>query len=174
MTHGSRARVVVTDANVLINLIHVGRLDLLGALDAFDFLVPDEVTAEVLTPSAAALDDAFQAGHVVPVSLATIDELTAYAGFTQVLGKGESACLALAAARGWHIASDERRTFLRLARQHLGDDRILNTPGILVQAIREGHLSVETADDYKRVLAEHRFVMRFDSFGDVVGGAPGG
>ena len=34
-----RIRVVVTDANVLINLIHVGRLDLLGSLSGYEFVV---------------------------------------------------------------------------------------------------------------------------------------
>jgi predicted nucleic acid-binding protein len=40
-------QVVVTDANVLINLMHAGRLDLLGALTAFEFVVPDHVVAEI-------------------------------------------------------------------------------------------------------------------------------
>lgn len=41
MAASSRTRVVVTD--VLINLIHVGRLELLGALVGFEFVVPPEV-----------------------------------------------------------------------------------------------------------------------------------
>jgi predicted nucleic acid-binding protein len=43
-------QVVVTDANVLINLMHAGRLDLLGALTAFEFVVPDHVVAEITVP----------------------------------------------------------------------------------------------------------------------------
>ena len=42
------SRVVITDANILINLIHIGQLPLLGSLVEFDFVVPDEVVAEIL------------------------------------------------------------------------------------------------------------------------------
>ena len=40
----------MTDANVLINLIHVDRLRLLGALPGFEFIVPPEVESEVNIP----------------------------------------------------------------------------------------------------------------------------
>lgn len=39
--------VVVTDANVLINLIRIGQLPLLGQLDSYRFLVPAEVVNEI-------------------------------------------------------------------------------------------------------------------------------
>ena len=44
-------RVVVINANVLINLMHAGHLDLLGALTAFEFVVPDHVVAEIMVPA---------------------------------------------------------------------------------------------------------------------------
>lgn len=47
-------RTVVVDANVLINLAHLDRLDLLGALEGFDFVVPAEVRAEVVSAEARA------------------------------------------------------------------------------------------------------------------------
>ncbi|MEM4245697.1 MAG: hypothetical protein QW390_00195, partial [Candidatus Bathyarchaeia archaeon] len=43
--------VVVSDANVLINLMHAGRLDLLAALTPFEFIVPDHVIAEITVPA---------------------------------------------------------------------------------------------------------------------------
>jgi hypothetical protein len=39
--------VIVTDANVLINLTHIGRLSLLAALHSYSFRVPREVLAEI-------------------------------------------------------------------------------------------------------------------------------
>lgn len=39
--------VVVTDANILINLFHIGRLALLGELPPLRFMVPQEVCVEV-------------------------------------------------------------------------------------------------------------------------------
>ena len=53
MAAPSQARIVVTDANVLINLIHVGRLGLLGALPGYKFVVPPEVEVEVSVPKQA-------------------------------------------------------------------------------------------------------------------------
>ena len=47
-------RIVVTDTNVLINLIHVDRLSLLGALSGYDFVVPAEVESEVINPQHSA------------------------------------------------------------------------------------------------------------------------
>ena len=45
-------RTVVVDANVLINLAHLDRLDLLGALDGFNFVIPQEVRQEVKSAEA--------------------------------------------------------------------------------------------------------------------------
>lgn len=54
------------------------------------------------------------------VELVEIPELTEYTGLLrELIGKGEAACLAIAIARGWTIASDERRRFGRLARERL-------------------------------------------------------
>jgi hypothetical protein len=43
--------VVVTDANVIINLFHIGQLPLFGALHPYRFRVPAEVVAEILDPT---------------------------------------------------------------------------------------------------------------------------
>ncbi|HXM95847.1 MAG TPA: hypothetical protein VOA64_16625 [Candidatus Dormibacteraeota bacterium] len=43
-------RVVVTDTNILINLTHIGRLDLLEKLPPYSFVVPEEVVKEVKEP----------------------------------------------------------------------------------------------------------------------------
>ena len=40
-------RVVVTDANVLINFMHVGRLSLCADLPNLEFVVPDHVRQEI-------------------------------------------------------------------------------------------------------------------------------
>ena len=52
-------RIVVSDANVLINLMHVGRLDICGRLPGFEFVVPNHVREEIMLPEQrAALDEA--------------------------------------------------------------------------------------------------------------------
>lgn len=154
----------------LINLIHVGRLPLLGSLPNYEFVVPAGVEEEIaLPPQASAFSDALDAGFVSRVSFTGTKELELFAELSSVLGIGESACLALAEVKGWYVASDERRKFLRMAEQRLGQGRIINTPGTYLLAIRQGLLTVRQADEDKRILAENRFQMGFSSFQDVIG-----
>jgi predicted nucleic acid-binding protein len=169
MAASRRTCVVVTDATVLINLAHVDRLDLLGRLPSYMFVVPPEVEAEVVVAEqATALENAFAAGHIARLSFAGTAELQVYADLVGVFGRGESACLALAEVQGACVASDERGRFRRLAEQRLGPGHILNTPGIYVLALRAGLLSVEEADHDKQTLETRRFRMRFSSFRDVL------
>ena len=168
-----RTRIVITDANVLINMIHTKRLYLLGELHGFEFVVPDEVVAEVNVPEQAkAISSAIDAGHMERVSFKSTTDLELYTEHVQVVGKGEAACLAMAEVHGWYLASDERRRFLRLAEERLGPDRIMNTPGIYVLALRAGLMTIEQADADKQVLEKHKFKMRFKSFREVVGTVP--
>ena len=161
------ARIVVTDASVLINLIHVDRLDLLGTLPGFEFVVPPEVESEISVPAQAqALDRAIGTDSLRRKSFQTTTELQRYAQYVRILGRGEAACLAMAEVLGWSIASDERGKLLKLARRRLGAGRILNTPGVFIIAIRANLITVEEADHDKRTLASHRFEMRFSSFGE--------
>jgi predicted nucleic acid-binding protein len=162
-------RTVVVDANVLINLAHLDRLDLLGALEGFDFVLPAEVRAEVVSAKARArLDCGLNLGHLRETPLEGLETLTLFADFLQVMGRGESACLALAAMRDWYVASDEKRVFLREAQRHLGPGRILNTPGLLLLAIQRGLLTVEQADEAKAILEQNRFRMAFGSFREIL------
>lgn len=162
-------RTVVVDANVLINLAHLDRLDLLGSLEGFDFVIPQEVRQEVTSAEARArLDGALSLGHLRETGLEGLETLTLFADFLQIMGQGESACLALATMRGWYIASDEKRAFLREAQRHLGPGRILNTPGLLLLAIRRRLLTVEQADEAKAILERCRFRMAFGSFREIL------
>ncbi len=53
------AIIVVTDANVLIDLMHVARLDLCSRLPGHEFVVPDHVREEIIDANQRmALDDA--------------------------------------------------------------------------------------------------------------------
>lgn len=161
--------IVITDTSILINLSHAGHLLLLGRLSRFRFVVPDEVLAEVTQADQLGIVEAAIAdGSLHRESIADPAELSLFAELTQILGSGESACLALAACRGWMVACDEKRVFLREARSRLGDGRILNTAGLYVLWIRSDLLSVEEADKAKEVLEANRFKMAFSSFRDVV------
>jgi predicted nucleic acid-binding protein len=162
-------RVVVTDANVLINLMHAGRLDLLGALTAFEFVVPDHVIAEITVPvPRQVLERALTRGALRQESITDPRELATYAELRRIMGSGEAACLAMAEARGWLIASDEKRRFRREVIARLGEGRLVTTAGLFVIAIRGRVISVEEADQAKEILERHRFRMAFRSFRELV------
>lgn len=169
MTQGA-AQSVVTDACILINFSILDRLDILGALTGFDFLVPEDVITEVRRPEhQQRFREGLARGFFRTIEFVDAGTLSVFADLRPIMGAGEAACLALAATRGWIVASDEKRAFLREARHRLGPGRILNTPGLFVLAIRQGLVTVEEADRAKRQLEEHRFRMRFGSFREVLG-----
>jgi len=143
-------RVVTVDATVLINLIHVGRLDILGSLRGWEFVVSEQVAEEVSDPEQARmLASALAEGHLRTEPSTEPAEIAAYAELLQVMGKGEAAYLAMAQERGWMVASGKRGCFLRHAPERLAERRILNTPGVLLLAIRQSILSVEEAEQLK-------------------------
>ena len=169
MLSAPRETIIVTDANILINLIHVERLELLGALSAYRFVVPDHVAVEITIPEQQQqLQGALDRHDLAQESLTTPEELALYAELHRVMGQGEAACLALAESRGWLIASDERRRFRREVFARLGEGRLVTTAGLFVLAIRAGILTVEEADQMKAVLEQRRFRMTFASFRDVL------
>lgn len=162
-------RTVVTDSNVLINLIHANRLDILGKLPGYEFVVLEEVVAEIsILEQKKALAEAFDRQHLKRDILSGVPALTLYSELRQSMGKGESASLAMAVVSGSLIACDEKRVFLREARKRLGAGCILTTPGIFVLAIREELLSIDQADAIKAFLETKRFKMTFSSFREVV------
>jgi predicted nucleic acid-binding protein len=162
-------RIVIADTSVLINLAHTGHLGLLGGTPGYRFFVTDEVLAEVQDPSQKAMvDGAIADGVIDTTMIQTVEELAAYSDLTIILGSGESACLAVAQSRGWYLACDERRVFLREARARIGEHRLVNTPGLYILWIRSGILTVAEADAAKAALESRRFRMTFGSFQELV------
>jgi predicted nucleic acid-binding protein len=162
-------RIVVTDANVLINLIHVDGLTLVASLPDYEFVVVDAVVEEITDQQqAAALQTALEQNHLRQESLTEPDALALFAELVQVMGRGEAASLALAAGRDFYLACDEKRVFRRKAIEILGEDRLLTTPGILILCIQQGSITVEEADRLKAILETKRFKMTFGSFREVV------
>ena len=163
-----RTRVVV-DTSVLINLIHADQLRLLEELPGFEFLVPREVAAEIrLAEQATAIVNLTQRDLVHLVDAGETGALALYAELRARMGSGEAACLAIAATKGWAVASDDQgRAFIRELTVRVGDDALMTTPGVLLLAIRAGLITVDDADAIKLRLEKHRFRMAFGSFRDL-------
>ena len=65
MAGSGSTRVVAVHASVLINLIHVDRLDLLRSLQGWEFVVPEQIAEEVSDPEQARmLASAIREGHL--------------------------------------------------------------------------------------------------------------
>ncbi|QQR73907.1 MAG: hypothetical protein IPJ17_20970 [Holophagales bacterium] len=163
------SKVVVVDASVLINFLIIERLDLLETRPGLRFVLPQEVDAEIRRPEQRRQLDKAPAFRSLSIEPSTEPaEIALAAALRLVLDRGESACLAMAQHRGWSVACDERGRFSRLAEERLGPGRHLNTSGLLVRSIREGHLNVSRADELKAILEANRFRMPLRSFAEVI------
>ena len=163
---------VFTDANILINLIHIDRLHLLRDLTNLEFVVPEPVAVEIRRPSQRKRFDQSRAEGAFKIELLTdIEELTLYATLRKMMGDGEAACLAMASSRGAYVAtSDKKRKFLREAKRFLPAGRLMNLTDLLILAIQEDHLTIQEADQAKEFLeTHHRFKLKFRSFADFLG-----
>lgn len=124
---------VAVDATVCISLIQNEELHILGELPGYSFHVPDEVVREVRRPAQAAeLESAIESGGIERISITDPDELLIFAELRdgRRLGAGESACIALAQSRNWHIATDELRRCRREILQRLGEGRLFTTEAL--------------------------------------------
>jgi predicted nucleic acid-binding protein len=161
---------VSTDACILINLLRVHRLDLLGAVPPYVFCVPTEALGEITYPDQQAeLKEARDQGWIHETRIESIEELQIFARANEQLGSGESACLALAQKRAWILGTDDSKGVKWKKVVAESGIQVLNTPGILLLAIRQRVLTIEQADEIKAQLEANRFRMGFASFRDLVG-----
>lgn len=166
MTEGAERRSVLVDASVLINLANLKRLSLLGGFEE-RFLVPRSVVDEIRRETQRRrLRNAFQAGFLEQMDPEDSDSLLLFSRLRREgLGGGEAACLAMAATRGWIVASDDRLAQREARRRGV---EYLGTPGLLLIAIRRDLLTLEEADAMIGVLEEHRFRVAFESFAELL------
>ena len=161
--------VVVTDANILINFLRLGRLALLTEIRGWTFVIPEEVVDEIRVPMhREELLGLIEAGRMGRAIVNSMEGLELYAEFVSIMGKGEAACLALASTSDMLLASDEKKRFRRCAIERIGEQRIIGTQDIIVRAIHQRLVSVSEADELKAVLAANRYVMSFGSFGELI------
>jgi len=160
---------VVSDTNVLINFLRVGRFDLVTQHKDYHFVVTEHTRAEIThAVQRAELEAAIATRAIEETSLTDPSEIALFAVLNAFLGRGESAAIAVAATRNWIVATDETRRAKREIESRLGQGRQLTTPGVLLRCIMNGTLMVGDADTIKVQLAAQRFVMKFASFSDLL------
>ena len=164
------ALVVVTDASVLINLVHAELIEVLSRDTDHEFVIPDAVHNEIRLPEQrSVVDAALTDGLLRLVRLEGQDGLEDFAALRSQMGIGEASCLALARINAdWLLASDERGAFRRIAIGRIGESRLLTTPGIMLHLIKRKLLTVDAADCALKLLATRRFRTRFSSFRELL------
>jgi predicted nucleic acid-binding protein len=165
---------VIIETSTLINFLRINRVDLLAGLVAYRFLVTDHVRAEVTThypAQLANLESALQAGHLSEVSVTDPAELAVFAAMQalRVLGDGECSAIAAASVRKIPIAIDDIRA-RKEAQAHDPAMCLLDTVGLMVEAIQAGVLTVAEADAIKADWEKHhRFAKKhFTSFSQLI------
>lgn len=162
---------VVADASVLINFLRAGRLDLLRHHEGYRIIITEHVRTEVSYPDQAAeLAEAITTGDIEETQVSDPAELEIFAQLNAVLGRGESASVAVAANRGWVIALDEVGRARREVDERVGRNRLINTPGLILSCVRNGAITVPEADVIKERLESQgqSFALGFESFGDLL------
>lgn len=162
---------VVADASVLINFLRAGHLGLLRHHEGYRIVVTEHVRGEVRYPDQAAeLAEAITAGDIEETQVTDTVELEIFAELNAVLGRGESASIAVASNRGWIIAMDEVGRARREVHERIGRNRLINTPGLILSCVRNGAVTVAEADGIKERLEfqGQSFAVEFESFGDLL------
>lgn len=160
--------IAVADTSVLINFLKIERMDILKNLRSYQFCVPNHVVSEIKNPrQKKEFNKILRSGIFQEIVITDFDEIALYDELHRTMGNGESACLALAVKRNWVIASDEKGLFRKEVKRRLGKSHLLNTIGILVEAIKEGLISIEEADKIKEKLTKHSFLIKIRSFRDL-------
>jgi predicted nucleic acid-binding protein len=154
-------RDVATDTSLLLNFLRIDRADILGALSAFRFHILNHVVNEVTQePHASRLQTAVVRGQVAEFELIHLDAIADYDALRLNLGDGEAATIAAAGHLQWVVGLDEKGRARREAAARVGEHNLLNTPGILVHAVRAGLLTLEEAEQIRLDLATHSYQIK--------------
>jgi len=149
--------IIITDANIIINLFRIGQLSLFGSLPPYRFHVPSDLVVEILdSAQQKALRNCIEAGQLEEIAVDMPAALPLFAELRGTMSRGEAAYLALAATGGFYIASDEKKQFRRKATQLIGEARILGTEFLLLEAIRRDQMTIRDADQFKDILAANK------------------
>lgn len=149
---------VIFDTMVISNFAKAGQLELLREMYPANACCSGFVVAEVLRGFRQGHNDLEQLvrhlseGWPHQEDLSTSFERQLYARISVSLGDGESACLALAAERGYVFACDDR--LARSEAVRLGIP-LTGTVGILIKAARSGVIDLKKSNAIlKRMIAD--------------------
>lgn len=142
---------IVLDACMIIAFGNAGQLDLIDTLRLDRVSVSARARSEVARdPARAAMESSIVAGRlsIDTIDLANPAEQDALRDFDArpaFRGRGDAEVLALAASRGYIVASDERAV-RSVVRDLWGSQRLAGTLDFIVWAVREDRLAMAEAE----------------------------
>ena len=152
----------VVDNTVLSNFAHIEQPRLLAL--AFDEIV----TVQAVMDELAVGEELKRVPDVdwswLTITQLTDDELAVAHSLQQSLGRGESACIAVAAARRWLLMTDDRDA-RRKAREKAVT--VSGTLGALMNLVRRKTLSMPEADQFLIVMKQCGYRCPVNSLSDL-------
>jgi predicted nucleic acid-binding protein len=143
------------DADVLINLMRINKLDILPRLVGCEFYVPQDVWGEVHRKTQRdRLKKAINKEWLREIVVDDFAEMGLYAEFKTRFGKGESACLAVARNRGWVVVSDDKAVKRFVEATPSVAWSIVGTEGILRWGVEGGVLQESEFETLAKRLRE--------------------
>lgn len=159
---------LVLDTSVLLNFLKIERLDLLTGLRS-ELHIVEEVKAEIVyAAQAILLLESLEKGEVRVHQMSDIALIRSavYLRDTLGLGLGEAFSFAAAHALQAVLALDDERAIKR-GKERFPDVKIIKTPDLIINAIRQKLLDVVEADAIKENWAtHHRYILNFKSFSE--------
>ena len=163
--------VCVIDACCLINLCAVGDLQRWLSSLGFEWHLPSAVLQETLylratddegnpTAEDIEIERLLEAGLMAECTVQSGDEMPSYVELAADLDDGEAMALAIARARGWILATDDRKARRRAAEM---DVQVITTPELMRRSAGRSALSAgEIRTALQRIQRHARFVPAGD------------
>lgn len=142
-------RALIIDACIVITFGREEQLELVTARPR-RIVIGDRARDEVeRRPAKTQLEEAVRNGSI-DVEAVDLDDpeeqnaLARYDGMPAFEGRGDAEVIALAVSRGYIVGSDDR-AIRRQVRRDLGPERIAGTLDLVVWAVRDGRLDLDSA-----------------------------
>lgn len=152
------AEPAIVDSSTLLNFVLTTSLELLLSLCGYSFRIPPHVYAEIEPKRGReVLLPAIDQGRLL-VEVLTDEEMKQAEALQAPtreggLDPGEAQVVAVAISRGWRALVDDKAA-QRILRSKRGEGSWLTTPTIIVEAIKQGRLTVEEADTLREAMDE--------------------
>jgi len=145
---------VIVDNTVFTNFALIRREDILKKVFEDNLSTPDAVLAELQQGEEKGLLPKRDWNWLKVLRIESEQEKYSFDLFRQRLGKGESACLSLAANRNLKVLTDDLDT-RRLAQRR--EIPVSGTIGVLVAAVKKGIISLEEGNRLLKKMIEYGF-----------------